>query len=67
MGEQHVWFHCDEECIEATVHYEFILSVFLSAVTVLVSAFHIYMHLHNFKNPFFQSKIIGTPVSTQSS
>lgn len=25
----------------------------------MVSAYHIYMHLHNFNNPFFQSKIIG--------
>jgi hypothetical protein len=31
-----------------------------SVLTIMVSAYHIYMHLHNFNNPFFQSKIIGT-------
>lgn len=31
----------------------------------MVSAYHIYMHLHNFNNPFFQSKIIGTFRPTQ--
>jgi hypothetical protein len=31
-----------------------------SLLTIVVSAYHIYMHLHNFNNPFFQSKIIGT-------
>jgi hypothetical protein len=36
-------------------------------LTILVSAYHIYMHLQNFNNPFFQSKIIGTARLTQSS
>ena len=52
--------YCDEHCIETTIHYEYNVSLAFSILTILVSAYHIYMHLHNFNNPFFQSKIIGT-------
>lgn len=51
--------YCDEHCIETTISYEFNASLIFSIATILVSAYHIYMHLHNFNNPFFQSKIIG--------
>ncbi|MCB0368120.1 MAG: OSTA/TMEM184 family protein [Bdellovibrionales bacterium] len=35
------------------------MSLACSVLAVAVSAYHIYMHLHNFNNPFFQSKIIS--------
>lgn len=53
--------YCDQHCIETTISYEYNVSLAFSILTILVSAYHIYMHLHNFNNPFFQSKIIGTP------
>jgi hypothetical protein len=59
--------YCDQQCIEDTIAYEFALSLTFSVFALLVSAYHIFMHLHNFNNPFFQSKIIGIPLSTQSS
>lgn len=59
--------YCDEHCIETTLSYEYNVSLAFSVLTILVSAYHIYMHLHNFNNPFFQSKIIGTSRITQSS
>lgn len=59
--------YCEEGCIKATLSYEFNASLTFSILTIAVSAYHIYMHLHNFNNPFFQSKIIGTPPPTQSS
>lgn len=56
--------YCDEHCIETTLSYEYNVSLAFSVLTILVSAYHIYMHLHNFNNPFFQSKIIGTSLIT---
>jgi hypothetical protein len=58
---------CDSACIRESLQYEFDASLVCTVLTLLVSAYHIYMHLHNFNNPFFQSKIIGTPAHTQSS
>lgn len=57
--------YCDEHCIEETISYEFKASLIFSIATILVSAYHIYMHLSNFNNPFFQSKIIGKNQSIQ--
>jgi len=59
--------YCEQHCIENTLSYEFNASLIFSILTILVSAYHIYMHLHNFNNPFFQSKIIGNIAFIQSS
>lgn len=67
VGEDHVpsfcVTYCEEDCIARSLSYEFTASLVFSVLTVLVSTYHIYMHLHNFNNPFFQSKIISTSSS----
>ena len=60
-------FECDHDCIENTLNYEFNASLTFSLLTIAVSTYHIYMHLNNFNNPFFQSKIIGASPPIQSS
>ena len=59
--------YCGDQCLQSTLHYEFTASLIFSVLTILVSAYHIYMHLHNFNNPFFQSKIIGNLPTIQLS
>ena len=61
-------YYCDENCIQKNLSFEFSASFIFSILTILISIYHISMHLANFNNPFFQSKIIGTQhITIQSS
>jgi hypothetical protein len=52
------FIYCGEPCIKSSLSTEFIISSILTLLTLMVSIYHINMHLNNFNNPFFQSKII---------
>jgi hypothetical protein len=61
--------YCEQDCIVETLAYEFDASLVFSILTLLISVYNICMHLYNFNNPFFQSKIISKfqPMQSYSS
>ena len=64
---RHCIVTCDGDCIEGLYNYGFIVSLVASVLTSMVALYHVVMHFINFNNPYFQSKIISTSRSTQSS